>query len=161
MTLLALGNSYRLLRRNLEGIAVGAMIGVLFWKKSEITTNFSNGSWSLEGFYGAVFNWSSIQAGFLFGAYAFFLSRSEPFIQAVAASAPFMELRTYVRRTLYLTLILAAASVPMLIAPPKMNKDAYLHSGFIIFGAFSIVLTYTIFCMLKVVRVFGKLERPR
>ena len=147
-------------RANLERLATIAALGLIVWQREAITGNFASNAWSLPNFYAAAFNWSAIQVGFLFGAYAFFLSRSEPFIQAVAGSEPFMQLRHYVKRTLYLTFLIAAASVPLLVSPPAMKAGAY-GLAFAIFTLFSCALVYSVFCMLKVIRVFGKLERPR
>lgn len=151
---------YRFIRRNLERIATVATLALVVWQREAITTNFASQAWSLSSFYEAAFNWSAIQVGFLFGAYAFFLSRSEPFIQAVAGSEPFMLLRQYVKRTLYLTFVIAGTSVPLLVSPPVMRAGEYGVS-FGVFTLFSCALAYAVFCMLKVIRVFGKLERPR
>jgi hypothetical protein len=134
--------------------AVLAATAVAWWRP-EISANFESGGWSLSSFYGAVFDWASVQSALLFGVYAFFLSRSEPFIQAIAGSVAFQQLRRYVIRTLYLTLGLTVAALPVLIAPPAIKGDI----GYLVFAAFMVGLTYTFFCFLKVVRVFGKIER--
>jgi hypothetical protein len=152
--------SYRFVRRNLERIATSATLLLIVWQRAAITANFAGGDWSLSNFYSAVFNWSAIQVGFLFGAYAFFLSRSEPFIQAVAASDHFTQLRIYVKRTMYLTMALAALTAALLVDTPAMVAGRF-SLGFGVFAVVSCVLIYTLFCMLKVIRVFGKLERPR
>jgi hypothetical protein len=147
-------------RRNLERIATALTLLVVAWQRATITTEFAAAHWSLSNFYGAVFNWSAIQAGFLFGAYAFFLSRTEPFIQAVSESHPFEQLRVYVKRTLYMTMGLAAVTAIILVATPAMTAEQY-DFAFLLFCAVSCALTYTVFSMFKVIRVFGKLERSR
>jgi hypothetical protein len=147
-------------RRNAERIAVVGCLGVTLWWRPEIADHFHKGDWNLGAFYVAVFNWSALQGAFLFAVYAFFLARSEPFIQAVAGSEPFNELRKYVLRTLRLTMGLSVASLPMLVAPYPV-QGVHWDWGYFVFVAFALVLTHTFFCFLKVIRVFGKLERAR
>jgi len=122
-----------------------------------IVEKFQNKSWDIGAYYSAIFDWSSIQAAFLFGVYAFFLSRSEPFLQAIGGTPVFKQLRQYVVRSLYLSLTLSVLTLPVLVSPPEMKSGNLI--GFIVFWFLSTLLTYTFFCFLKVVRVFGKIER--
>lgn len=151
----------RLARRNLERIAAVVTMAAIVWARASITESFASQAWNIDNFYSAVFNWASVQGAFLFGFYAFFLARSEPFIQAVAASPVFEELRDYVRKIMYLTLFLTAAVLPATIAIPKMAAYDYLSPAFLSFACFATALSYTFFAFLKVIRVFGKLERAR
>lgn len=145
-------------RANLDWIAAALAAATLYIWRAPIAASFAPGQWDLGAFYSAVFDWASIQAAFLFGVYAFFLSRSEPFIQAIAPSPAFKLLRQYVVRTLYLSISLSVLSLPFLISPVAMSGDGN-DLGFGIFWALSVLLTYTFFCFLKVIRVFGKIER--
>jgi hypothetical protein len=161
VTSLTLIDVYRFVRRNSERLGTLASLAAVVYWRAPITQRFSSGAWNVEAFYSAVFDWSSIQAAFLFGVYAFFLSRSEPFIQAISESAVFGELRGYVRSTLYLTLLLSVVSLPLLVLPPKMESGEYLNAGFIAFAGLGTALVYTFLCFLKVIRVFGKIESVR
>src|SRR5690554_950400 len=93
-------------RATLVWLAATFMGATLFNWRAPVAAAFASKEWDLGAFYAAVFNWGSIQGAFLFGVYAFFLSRSEPFIQAIAPSPAFKELRRYVVRTLYLSMAL-------------------------------------------------------
>lgn len=148
------------LRRHLEVFGAVGTLALVVWKQPAIAANFSGSdpAWNIGAYYSAIFGWASIQGAFLFGVYAFFLSRSEPFIQAIADSAPFLQLRRYVIRTLYLTLVLTVAALPMLVAPLPLTGNGV---GYLFFSLFSVATAYTFFCFLKVIRVFGKIERPR
>lgn len=145
-------------RANLDWLAASLAGASLYIWRAEIAGPFAAKEWDLAGFYSAAFDWSSIQAAFLFGVYAFFLSRSEPFIQAIAPSPAFKMLRRYVVRTLYLTMALSVVSLPLLVAPPAMDATGN-GFGFAVFWGLSVLLTYTFFCFIKVIRVFGKIER--
>lgn len=145
------------LRANLEvlsGVAVG--LAAFLWRQP-IAEKFTSKAWDIGAFYSAVFDWSSIQAAFLFGVYAFFLSRSEPFIQAIAGSSAFKMLRRYVVRTLYLSMALTVISLPMVVSPLGVESGNTL--GFAVLWVIMVLLTYTFLCFLKVIRVFGKIER--
>lgn len=145
-------------RSNLEWIATGLCGATMLNWRVEIAQRFASKEWDAGAFCAAVFDWSSIQAAFLFGIYAFFLSRSEPFIQAIAGSPAFKSLRRYVVRTLYLSMMLTIASLPFLIATPVVQADAG-GFGFFIMWILSVLFIFTFFSFLKVIRVFGKIER--
>lgn len=146
---------YKTARSNLEWIAAAIAASLTLIWHEKIIANFASNAWNLGAFYSAVFDWSSIQAAFLFGVYAFFLSRSESFLKAVASSPFFPSLRRYVIKTLYLSMTLTVCSLPMLVAP----LDVSTQLGY---GALTLLFTlgvFTFFCFLKVIRVFGKIER--
>ena len=145
------------LRANAEWLgtlATGAIAAI--WRH-DIAAQFAADAWDLGAFYSAIFDWSSIQAAFLFGVYAFFLSRSEPFIQAIAGSEGFRLLRRYVVRTLYLSMTLSVAALPMVVAPIAFSGGNEI--GFVVLWSLAMLLVYTFLCFLKVIRVFGKIER--
>lgn len=146
------------LRRHLEHLGALAVAVTLIYTRDFVTTQFVTERWDLNAYYSAVFDWSSIQAAFLFGVYAFFLSRSEPFIQAISGSKSFKLLRSYVVRTLYLSMTLTVLALPMVVAPVTMVEGS-VTLGSAIFWCLSVLLTYTFLCFLKVIRVFGKIER--
>lgn len=150
---------YRLFRRNLEWLMPSGVGAILLWKQSTISARFMSGSWDINSFYSAVFDWSSIQAAFLFSVFAYFLSRSEPFIEAVSDTKPFHELRRYVLRSLSLSILLSLASLPLLVSSPTFEANSHSDVGYIVFCIIAIFLSYTFMCFLKVVRVFNKLER--
>jgi hypothetical protein len=138
------------------GAATAGLL-VFIWR-DDIVAQFANETWNLGAYYSAIFDWSSIQAAFLFGVYAFFLSRSEPFIQAIAGSGAFKLLRRYVVRTLYLSMSLTVAALPMVVSPLQMGAD-WVSLGFAIAWFQTTLLVYTFLCFVKVIRVFGKIER--
>lgn len=144
-------------RRNLEWmVAATVFLGIVAFHDS-ISDKFASRTWDIGAFYSAVFDWSSIQAAFLFSVYAFFLSRSEPFIQAISKTKPFRDLRNYVLRSLMLSMSLTLLSLPLLISSPSTESGGGL--GFLVFVALATLLTYTFMCFVKVIRVFRKLER--
>ena len=83
-------------RANLDWIAATLAGGTLYIWRAPVAASFAAKEWDLGAFYSAIFGWSSVQGAFLFGVYAFFLSRSEPFIEAIAPSPAFKLLRQYV-----------------------------------------------------------------
>ena len=137
--------------------ALSAGAAIFSWRE-EIVAKFASKAWDLGAYYSAIFDWSSIQAAFLFGVYAFFLSRSEPFIQAIAGSTGFKLLGRYVVRTLYLSMALTVVALPMLVSPLDAGTS-WKSAGFVMMWFQSTLLAYTFLCFVKVVRVFGKIER--
>jgi hypothetical protein len=152
-------DGYVWLRRHLDWLVPLAVIVAVVKERAFITHSFATERWNLGGFYAAVFDWSSIQAAFLFSVFAFFLARSEPFIQAISGTVPFRALRKYVLRSLVLSMGLTLVSLPPLVNTPDMVDGAYLNAGFIVFLFVTAFLSYTFMCFVKVVRVFYKLEK--
>lgn len=159
---LALRNFYRAVRQHLPSIAAVMAPVAVFASRDTLAAQFASDSWDVSAFYSAIFDWSSIQSAFLFGIYAFVLSRSEPFIKAIDGTATFENLRSYSRRTLYLTFALTLVSMPLAVTSPKPSSDL-LSPALWIFAGLSSLASYTFCRFLKVVRVFGKIEgmRPR
>lgn len=146
---------YLVARQKLEWIAtiVVAVHGVIW--RDQITLKFVAKDWDLGAFYSAAFDWSSIQTAFLFGVYAFFLGRSEAFLKAVSSSPFFPMLRQFVVRSLYLSMALTVLSLPFLVAPPPIQE----LMGYAVFLVISCLFVFTFFCFIKVIRVFGMIER--
>jgi hypothetical protein len=153
-----LSEVYRWIRRNLEWLVAAAAFAAIGWRAETISGSFASGTWNLGAFYSAAFNWAAIQGAFLFSVYAFFLSRSEPFIQAIAKTEAFQALRSYVLRALWLSMALTLIVLPLLVSPPAMSQTAGFTVAFGIFWFVSVLLTYTFMCFVKVIRVFRKLE---
>lgn len=150
---------YLWLRRNLSLIIATATLVAIGAAHGAIANKFSAGGWKIDAYYSAIFNWAAFQGAFLFSVYAFFLSRSEPFIKAVEATPAFRNLRKYVLRSLWLSMGLTLASLPAVVAAPTISADAgLLDPGFIIFWVMSTLLAYTFGNFVKVIRVFRLLE---
>ena len=152
---------YRFFRRNLNLILVAISLILLVRYAADIAPKFAVGEWSLENFYAALFDWSSILSAFMFGIYAFVLSRSEPFMKAASGTRAFEDARDYVRRTVYLALAMTAVCVPMLVAGPSPVDGGWLDYGYWIFASYVVGTVYLFSRFLKIVRVFRKLEQPR
>lgn len=155
---LALSGLGKAARAHAEWFAAAGVAIALWVYRVPIATEFASDRWSAEAFFGAVFDWSSIQAALLFGVYAFFLSRSEPFLQAIAGTPAFRELRNYLLRTLRLSMALTLCSLPMVIATPTIDRSGG-GWGYMLAAGFAVVTTFTFFSFLKVIRVFGKIDR--
>ena len=151
-------DAYLWVRRNLEWLIAAAVFAVIGFQRDYISTQFAESNWSASNYYSAVFGWASIQGAFLFSVYAFFLSRSEPFIKAIAQTEPFRALRRYVLRALWLSLVLTLVTLPLLVGTPPISYWYGLTGGFAVFWFVSIWLAYTFMCFVKVIRVFRKLE---
>lgn len=125
-----------------------------------IAGEFIADRWKLSNFYAAVFDWSSIQGAFLFGIYAFVLSRSEPFIRAIANTRAFAQMRGFVRRTVYFAMGLTVITMPMLVAAPPMTEGGLRDTGYILFAGYALATFYMFVRFGRVLRIFTMLERP-
>jgi hypothetical protein len=149
---------YRRLRRHAEALAAGCVFGLVAVNRTIISTAFATKSWHLDGYYSALFNWSAIQTGFIFSAYAFFVSRSEPFLRAIDRTETFAALRRYVVRSLMTSVLLALVTLPSLVATPAISITTNLDFPYALLVFVSTLATYSFMCFLKIVRVFMKIE---
>ena len=146
------------LRSNLEWIGCALIICVTLWEGTTVIDNFHRNLWSISQFYSAIFSWASVQGALLFSVYAFFLSRSEPFIRAVSKTFPFRQMRVYILRTLWLTIILNLISLPLMVAPPVPARAGLLDPGFDALLVLVAMFSLAFLRFLKIVRVFRLLE---
>ena len=154
-----LHKGYLWIRRNLEWLAPMCVASSLVYNHDYIALQFINKIWKIDSFYSAMFDWSSIQSAFLFGIYAFFLSKSEPFLNAISQTKKFKQLRSYIMKSLILTMLLTLISLPLLVYPVEITRETTWDLGFCIFFFILIYFSYAFFSFIKVVRVFAKIEK--
>src|SRR5689334_19329613 len=80
-------------------LVFGALtIAVTLFYKDCIVAKFNAGDWKLENLYGAIFNWSAIQTGFLFAVYGFVVGKTDGFIAAARGTQFMQRFIGYVKR---------------------------------------------------------------
>ena len=135
-------------------------MALLVWQAPWIASRFAqqNAPWSASGLYSGVFNWASIQCGFLFAIYTFVLPRSEPFIRAISATSAFANFKRYMLRTVYLTFAIAVATLALMVWNPLPVATGVMP---ILLAAWVAISVYSFLRFLKCVRSFRKLDRPQ
>lgn len=127
---------------------------IYFWRV-EIAANFEPNRWKAESLYGAVFNWASVQSGFVFGIYGFIVSKRDGFIGEIAHTHTFGELTRYARRAYLTGFALTFASLPLTVAQPAINNPA--SDAFFIAAIWFAAFIWTFCAFLRVAFIFGAL----
>src|SRR5262245_50222975 len=99
------------------GAGVASLILIYFFR-GDIASQFAAGGWKVDGLYNAVFNWASIQSGFVFGVYGFIASKRDGFVGELAKGRSFDTLLTYSRRAYLTGFGLTFISLPVMIVEP-------------------------------------------
>jgi len=112
----------------------------------------------LGNLYSAVFDWSAIQTGFLFGIYGFVAGKSSGFIHEIRDTP---EMKIFVgrtRRALFLGFTITLFSVPLLVASFAIEGGGWRYGVFVAWSAISV---WAFFAFARVAYLFGLLIRVR
>src|SRR4051794_26223086 len=84
--------------------------------RNSIVDLFGPGGWQSSNLYSAVFNWASIQSGFVFGIYGFIATKRDGFAGVVADAPSFDQFLKYARRAYLTGFALTFVSLPIMVA---------------------------------------------
>lgn len=130
-------------------------LGAIYLLRSDIALNFGPNRWKAESLYSAVFNWASVQSGFVFGIYGFIVSKRDGFIGEIAHTRTFAELTRYARRAYLTGFALTFASLPLTVAQPPINDPA--SRAFLLAAIWFSAFIWTFCAFLRVAFIFGAL----
>lgn len=144
---------------HLEEIGALAGAGVLYWLWPHIIERFAaTNGWSASGLYSAVFGWTSIQVGILFGIYTFVVPRTEPFFRALNRTSAFGEFKDYLLVSCYLTMVCVLGAFLFTVVNPVPDGRVLLK---LLLISWLDLIFYTVLRFLKIMRVFQILERSK
>ncbi|MER9242543.1 hypothetical protein [Mesorhizobium sp. M0633] len=122
----------------------------------------SNGAYqehiSFSGLYSSVFDWASIQTGFLFGIYGYVAGKSDGFIGAVKNTPAMTLFIGYTKVATYLGFLVTFFSIPLIVVDFSITPAAWWR--YAIFIGWSFFSIWAFFAFLRVAYVFGHLIRP-
>lgn len=89
--------------------------------KKQITWLFIPGKWDPSNLYSAIFNWSSIQSGFIFAVYGFVVTKRDGFVGKILSGLSFDRFLSFAKRSCFGGFALTIASLPLLVANPSIT----------------------------------------
>ena len=128
-------------------------LGLIAFYRVEISAKFLPGGWDSAGLFSAVFNWASIQSGFVFGIYGFIASKKDGFAGEFAKGQSFLELLTYARRAYQTGFALTFTSLPIMVVGPKIVDPT--SAPFWIIAVWFAAFVWTFCAFLRVAFIFG------
>lgn len=108
--------------------------------------------------YSAVFDWSAIQTGFLFGIFGYVGGKTTGFIHEIRNTREMVLFIRYMRTAIALGFVLTFASIPLVVMSFKMHTSTF---GFAVFCAWCFLSVWGFFAFARVAYLFGLLIRPR
>ena len=113
----------------------------------------------VSSLYSAMFDWSSIQTGFLFGVFGFVSGKSTGFIAEVSETAAMRTFNKYTRTAILLGFLLTFVSIPLTVTSfDYSGKPTYYYY---IFVAWAFLAIWSFFSFARVAYVFGVMLKVR
>lgn len=142
-------------------LAIAALsVGLLYYFSEDVIVKFeADDGWKAENLYAAVFNWSAIQTGFVFGVYGFVVGKSDGFIKEVRETTAMRRFLGYAQRANIGGFALTIWSLPLTVVNPAVSNDDQLVfvALLIWFGLF----VWTFLAFLRIAYSFGHLSSVR
>lgn len=132
--------------------AVVSLILIIVFHDS-IVAKFKPDGWQSSNLYSAVFNWASIQSGFVFGVYGFIATKRDGFAGEMAKAPSFDLFLKYARRAYLTGFALTFVSLPIMVANPNLATAS--PREFSIVAIWFAVFVWTFCAFLRVAFIFG------
>lgn len=130
-----------------------ATLVLCYFFRVEISARFSPDGWEVSNLFGAVFDWSSIQSGFVFAIYGFIVTKRDGFIGAITPGQTYEQFIGYTRRACLGGFALTVSSLPLLIASPPLDSEK--PASFWIVAVWFSFFVWAFFAFLRVAFSFG------
>lgn len=121
--------------------------------RASITGKFAPDGWDSSNLYSAVFNWASIQSGFVFGIYGFIATKRDGFAGEVAKGQSFDLFLKYARRAYLTGFLLTFVSLPIMVVNPAIEAESPMQ--FWVVAAWFAAFVWTFCAFLRVAFIFG------
>lgn len=135
-------------------LGLASLAAIAFYRE-DIAFQFASQSWKSPALYNAVFNWASIQSGFVFGIYGFIASKKDGFVGAISQTKAFDRFAGYTRRAYTFGFALTFATVPLLVSEPSLKASESV--SFIAIAVWFSVFVWAFCAFLRVAFIFGKI----
>jgi len=129
----------------------------LLWIEDGVIVLFSSKALSLSSLYAAIFDWSAIQTGFLFGVYGFVVGRTEGFVGALRGTQMMSLFQGYTKKATVIGFLLTIISIPLIVATPEPTPgDSWLYMSV---AAWFSIFIWAFLAFLRVAYLFGSIVR--
>lgn len=125
----------------------------------DIVELFKEEKLTIVGLYGAVFGWSAIQTGFLFGVFGFVTGTKEGFIDKIKETTPVVKFINYTRNATIIGFVLTFASMPFMILSKELWKAEYWL--YVAIAAWFALFVWAFLAFARVAYLFGLLIKPK
>lgn len=139
-------------------LAAAMSVAALFYFREKLTAASLNSDIDFSNLYSAVFDWSAIQTGFLFGIFGYVGGKTTGFIAEIRNTDEMASFVRYMKVAIALGFTLTFFSVPLIVASFKMHGSTL---ALVIFCIWAFLSVWGFFAFARVAYLFGLLIRPR
>ena len=139
--------------------AAVACFCALYFEREIVLDLFDRHQLQTDGLYTAIFDWSAIQTGFLFGVYGFMASKRDGFIGEIRETYAMAWFLSYIKRATFIGFILTFSSIPLIIISPKVGVE-HNQSFVWVAGWFSLFI-WAFLAFARVAYIFGLMARTK
>ncbi|MDO8877751.1 MAG: hypothetical protein Q8M24_11995 [Pseudolabrys sp.] len=139
-----------------------AILGVicfvaLAWLKPVIFALVEDQSISINNLYTAIFDWASIQTGFLFAIYGFIAGKTDGFIGEIRHTRSMKRYNSYLKKAILAGFLLTITSIPLIVTQYEV-KPTEFYRYYVVAAWFSIFM-WAFFSFARAAYIFGILIR--
>lgn len=134
------------------------MVGLTYFSES-VKAAFVAEELSVDGLYTAVFDWSAIQTGFLFGIFGYVMGSDDGFLEKIKDTATLSRFVSYTKRATVIGFFLTFYSIPLIVLSPKIGAESEVVYYFV--TAWFSLFVWAFLAFARVAYLFGILLRPR
>jgi hypothetical protein len=143
------------------GPLAGAVVtfATVFYFKDHILDLSKREFISITELYTAVFDWASIQSGFLFGIYGFIAGKNDGFIGEIRHTRSMQIYNKYLWRAIVVGFSLTASTIPLLVTQYEPKADSQVLFYIVVLWVSLFVWAFLAFA--RVAYIFGILVKTR
>lgn len=135
-----------IIKKFFPGLISIVTIIILLYYRDIIIDSVTSGKIILNGLYAAVFDWSAIQTGFLFGVFGYITGKTDGFMVAIKNTKAMGNFKWNLKKAMLAGFVLTFTSMPMIVYPLKPNVFAVHYVIFCVWiGLF--VWAFILFCL--------------
>jgi len=131
----------------------------LYYFRSDILILSLDKEIDVSNIYSSVFDWSSIQTGFLFAIFGFVAGKTGGFIQRISDTPAMKTFLKYTKRSLFLGFAITFTSVPLTVTSFDIAAEGSWR--YHVFVAWSFLVVWGFFSFLRVAYIFGDIIKVR
>lgn len=140
---------------------VSALIAttLIWYFRADIVTGVSDGTLKFDVMYSAIFDWSAIQTGFLFGIFGYVAGKNEGFIAEIRSTQEMKNFSIYQRNAIFLGFSLTFISIPLMVTNFTFGDGSTYK--YILFCAWSFLSIWAFLSFMRVAYIFGIIVRVK
>ncbi|MGQ2902408.1 MAG: hypothetical protein ACT6RL_10975 [Neoaquamicrobium sediminum] len=138
--------------------AAAICASLIVYFRQELGAASTSGRVNFDDLYSAVFDWSAIQTGFLFGIFGYVGGKSTGFIAEIRETPAMEQFFRYTKAAMALGFVITFYSVPLIVTGFKMHDSLFV---FIVFCVWCFLSVWGFFAFARVAYLFGLMVRPK